>query len=43
MFIGNERRLLKEMDAYFIPSGELHGWRTFDTHARLLDVSCKQG
>jgi quercetin dioxygenase-like cupin family protein len=41
MFIENDRRILKKMDAYFIPSGIFHGWRTYDTHVRLLDVSSK--
>ena len=42
MFIGEERRVLSALEGYFIPAGELHGWKTFDLPARLLDVSAKQ-
>lgn len=41
MFVENDRRILKEMDAYFIPSGVFHGWRTFAESVRLFDVSSK--
>jgi quercetin dioxygenase-like cupin family protein len=43
MFIGDERRVLKEMEPYFIPTGTVHGWKTIDTPVRLLDVSAKAG
>jgi len=42
MFIGEERKLLNSNESYFIPSGEHHGWKTFDKPARLLDTSLKQ-
>ncbi len=42
MFIGKDRQLLKKNDCYFIPSGERHGWKTFDEPVRILDVSAKQ-
>lgn len=42
MFVGKERRLLDINDCYFIPSGEHHGWKTFDKAAKLLDVCLKQ-
>ena len=42
MFIGEDRRLLNSNEAYFIPSGEQHGWKTFDKFVRLLDISLKQ-
>jgi len=42
MFIGADRRLLNANETYFIPSGEKHGWKTFDKSARLLDISLKQ-
>ena len=41
MFIGDERQILRPMDAYFIPAGALHGWKTFGEPAKLLDVSIK--
>ncbi len=42
MFIGEDYRLLKPNESYFIPSGEQHGWKTFDTSVKILDVSLKQ-
>ena len=42
MFIGGERRMLNTNETYFIPSGELHGWRTFDNKVLLLDISLNQ-
>jgi mannose-6-phosphate isomerase-like protein (cupin superfamily) len=42
MFIGDDRRLLYPNETYFIPSGEKHGWITFDESVKLLDVSLKQ-
>ncbi len=41
MFIGDEHSILEVMDAYFIPAGVVHGWKTLDVPARLLDVSAK--
>ena len=41
MFIGDERRALEAMETYFIPAGTIHGWKTFDMPARILDVSAK--
>ncbi|MBU2053458.1 MAG: cupin domain-containing protein [Proteobacteria bacterium] len=43
MFIGDERRVLGAMETYFIPAGAIHGWKTLDLPARILDVSAKQG
>jgi mannose-6-phosphate isomerase-like protein (cupin superfamily) len=42
MFTGKDRRLLNSNEAYFIPSGEQHGWKTFDKSVKLLDISVKQ-
>jgi quercetin dioxygenase-like cupin family protein len=39
MFIGDYRRVLKSNEAYFIPSGKPHGWKTFEKAAKLLDIS----
>ncbi|MBC8420150.1 MAG: cupin domain-containing protein [Proteobacteria bacterium] len=41
MFIGAERRILEPMDAYLIPSEVSHGWKTFDTPVKILDISIK--
>jgi len=42
MFVGDERRILATNEAYFIPAGERHGWKTFESTAKILDVSLKQ-
>ncbi len=42
MFVGEDRRILSANESYFIPSGEKHGWKTFDKSARILDVSLKE-
>lgn len=39
--ISDERRLLKPRDAYFIPAGVVHGWKSFDLPAKILDISAK--
>jgi mannose-6-phosphate isomerase-like protein (cupin superfamily) len=41
MFIGKERKLLNSNNSYFIPSGERHGWKTFNKPVKLLDISLK--
>ncbi|WP_035258724.1 cupin domain-containing protein [Desulfatirhabdium butyrativorans] len=41
MHVGSEARLLESNDCYFIPAGERHGWKTFDSAVRLLDISRK--
>jgi quercetin dioxygenase-like cupin family protein len=41
MFIGDERRVLKAMDSYFIPAGVIHGWKTISGPVRILDVCSK--
>ncbi len=42
MYVGEERKLLNPNESYFIPSGVEHGWKTFDTPVKLLDVSLKE-
>jgi quercetin dioxygenase-like cupin family protein len=42
MYIGEERKLLNPNEAYFIPSGVQHGWKTFDKSVKLLDISLKE-
>ena len=41
MFIGSVQRVMQANEAYFIPAGVHHGWKTFETPARLLDASAK--
>ena len=36
--IGDEKRLLKPKEAYFIPAGMTHQWKTFNSSAKILDV-----
>jgi mannose-6-phosphate isomerase-like protein (cupin superfamily) len=42
MFIDEERKVLCSNESYFIPGGRLHGWKTFDKPAKILDISLKQ-
>jgi quercetin dioxygenase-like cupin family protein len=42
MVVGQDRRLLTANECYFIPSGERHGWKTFDRPVKILDISLKQ-
>jgi quercetin dioxygenase-like cupin family protein len=42
MFVGDERRVMRAMEAYFVPAGVVHGWKTFDRPVKILDVSVKQ-
>ena len=41
LFIGDVHSILEAMDTYFIPAGVIHGWKTLDVPARILDVSSK--
>ncbi len=43
MSVGEEKKLLRPMETYFIPAGAKHNWRTFTASARILDVVAKQG
>ena len=42
MFVGEERKTLRSNEAYFIPAGMRHGWKTFEQTAKILDISAKQ-
>ncbi len=42
MFIGQDRRVLKENHCYFIRCGQYHGWKTFHRPVRILDISLRQ-
>ena len=41
MFVGEDTRLLKANEAYFIHSGERHGWKTFDHPVKIFDITLK--
>ncbi len=41
--IGNEKKLLKPMETYFILAGIMHHWKTIASPAKILDVVAKQG
>ena len=42
MFVGEEKRLLKPMETYFIPAGVKHNWKTMSLAAKILDIVAKQ-
>ena len=42
MSIGTERKMLGPGQAFFIPAGERHGWKTMDSPVKALDVTPKQ-
>jgi len=42
MSIGEEKRLLKPMETYFIPVGIRHSWKTAQSPAKILDIVLKQ-
>ncbi len=43
MFVGEEKKLLKPMETYFIPAGIKHNWRTIGSPAKILDIVVKHG
>ena len=43
MLIGEEKKLLRPMETYFIPAGAMHNWKTIGSSAMILDVVAKQG
>jgi len=42
MSVGEEKRLLKPMETYFIPAGVSHNWKTSGSTAKIIDVVAKQ-
>lgn len=42
MSIGEERKLLKPMETYFIPAATRHNWKTAQASAKILDIVLKQ-
>jgi quercetin dioxygenase-like cupin family protein len=43
MSAGEEKRLLRPMETYFIPAGTKHNWKTSGLPAKILDIVAKQG
>jgi quercetin dioxygenase-like cupin family protein len=42
MSVGEEKKLLKPMETYFIPAGVKHNWKTMALSAKILDIVVKQ-
>ena len=43
MSVGEEKRLPRPMETYFIPAGIKHNWKTSGLPAKILDIVVKQG
>ena len=43
MSVGEEKRLLRPMETYFILAGTKHNWKTSGLPAKILDIVVKQG
>src|SRR5512137_902113 len=43
MSVGEEKRLLRPMETYFIPAGTKHNWKTSGLRAKILDIVAKRG
>ncbi len=43
MSVGEEKKLLRPMETYFIPAGVKHNWKTPALPAKILDIVAKQG
>lgn len=42
MSLGQEKKLLRPMETYFIPAGIKHNWKASASSARILDIVVKQ-
>ena len=42
MFIGGKHKIMTENEAYFIPAGVKHGWKTSDNAVKILDITFKR-
>jgi quercetin dioxygenase-like cupin family protein len=42
MSVGEEKKLLRPMETYFIPAGVKHNWKTVGLTAKILDVVVRQ-
>ena len=38
MAIGEEKKLMKPMETYFIPAGVKHNWKTIGSSGKILDI-----
>ena len=43
MSVGEEKKLLRPMETYFIPAEIKHNWKTMSLAAKILDVVAKKG
>jgi len=43
MSVGDEKKLLRSMETYFIRAGVKHNWKTAAVAVKILDVVVKQG
>ena len=43
MSVGEEQKLLRPIETYFIPAGVKHNWKTMSLAAKILDIVVKQG
>jgi quercetin dioxygenase-like cupin family protein len=41
--MGEEKKLLRPLETYFIPAGLSHNWKTKTLTAKILDVVARQG
>src|SRR5512147_2398151 len=41
MSVGEEKKLLRSMETYFIPAGVKHNWKTMALSAKILDIVVK--
>jgi len=41
MSVGEERKTLRPLEAYFIPAGMKHNWKTIGMQAKILDIVVK--
>ncbi len=42
MSVGDDKKLLRPMETYFIPAGVSHHWKTSGLQAKILDIIAKQ-
>jgi hypothetical protein len=42
MSMGEEKKLLRPIETYFIPAGIKHNWKTTNLPAKILDIVVKQ-
>ena len=42
MSMGEEKKLLRPLETYFIPAGLKHNWKTLSSSAKILDLVVKE-